>query len=266
MKFPIIGALILSVALPAAAESSLSTLQAYQVQTRTACPALWQRTLATPDFDPEGYSESECGCLADKITGRLWNEDDEDWTGPLMSEADAAVIADAVTNEQTVDDMLYRLTDEMSEDGFTLATSCYFKDDGEDLTNAVSAPATGNNNRPQQSSAPAPQETQAAPAIVPEALTRYKAEAAPLCTALDGNSSTTETQGYFTCACAAGAITSRAWDDYDYDYTGPFMSEADAKLIVDSLKAASNMAQASQAIYGGLSTEGQSVMSSCFSK
>ena len=94
----------------------------------------------------------------------------------------------------------------------------------------------------------------------------YQKEAEPLCATINANSTTSETAGYFTCDCAVRQITQRAWDDDDYTYSGPFMTEADAKLIVDSLKTSPNMSVASSAIYNGLSPDGQSVMSNCFSK
>ena len=277
MRLSLIATFFLAAALPAAAQSTPQTLQSYQQATRDACPGLWERTKSSPDFDETAYSESECTCLADKITTPTWSDETQDWTGPLMSEDDAAAVANAVKNESTVDDVLYSLTENMSEDGFTVIASCYFKDsEGGDSSEA--APAASNNNRPGHNIAapvasdPAPATQTAAPPDasqnepVPAALTDYQTQAQALCPAISANSTTTDTSGYFTCECAASAITSRAWSDDDYAYSGPYMTETDARLIVDSLKASSNMAQASNAIYSGLSEDGQSVMSSCFSK
>ena len=139
---------------------------------------------------------------------------------------------------------------------------------------ALPAMAQGNNPRPGQSSSPAPASNDSTPPDgwlgagqpVPDELTQYQADAQPYCIPLDANSTSEETSGFFTCQCAVSMITQQAWSDYDYSNSGPFMSPADAKLIADTVKTASNMAEAGSTIYNNLSADGESVLSACYSK
>ncbi|MCA8903199.1 MAG: hypothetical protein KDA53_18330 [Hyphomonas sp.] len=268
MRVPLIAALLMLAAMPTAAESPTDTRLSYQQRTSAACPALWVRTKASEGYDETAYSETECGCLAEKITAQTWNDADSDWTGPMMPESDAAIIANAAETEETLDDVLFAMTEDMSEAGFDLAANCYFKDGeegGDAVADNANTNAGGNASNP-HAAAPVNAAPHKPAWIMPPALADYQAEARPLCSALDNASLTPETQGSFTCSCAVGQMTAQAWDDNTYDYSGPFMTEADGKLILDSLKASANMSQASQRIYGGLSSNGQSVMSACFSK
>lgn len=131
---------------------------------------------------------------------------------------------------------------------------------------ALAQGSSNNNPHANRPASPPASTPPPAPSPVPDALVQYRTQAEALCPAINANSTTTETTGYFSCECAAGQITQQAWDDYTYSYTGPFMTEADAKLIVDSLKTSPNMSVASSAIYNGMSPDGQSVLSACFSK
>ncbi len=101
---------------------------------------------------------------------------------------------------------------------------------------------------------------------VPGDLKSFSNEANGYCTAINARTESAGTYGDFTCECASGAITRQAWSDYDYDYSGPFMTSDDAKLIADTLRTAQTMSDASSTIYYSLSPAGQSVMSSCYSK
>jgi len=281
MKSPLLALFALAFVLPAAAESDMQTLMDLQQRATKACPALMERTRQSEDYEPETYSDTECACIADKITSHAWNETDNAWTGPLMSEADARVIATNLETQQTIDDVLFELTADLSEEGFEQISDCYFKD-LEDGAAADPAPAaapvtvSGNNNRrnnsphgaavPVPAPAPAAEVDDGSNKPIPDYLTAYQTEALTYCPALDANSQTPETQGYFTCSCAAERITVQAWSDETFSNSGPFMTQADGKLIVDSLKASQNMSQASGKIYDGLSADGQSVLSYCFSK
>lgn len=132
---------------------------------------------------------------------------------------------------------------------------------------ALPAAAQGN-NAPPVTSAPAapPSDWLGAGQPVPADLVSYKNEAQGYCEAIDSRSAAASAYGDFTCSCATGVITQQAWSDYDYDHSGPFMTSADAKLIADTLRTAQTMSEASSTIYYGLSTAGQSVLSSCYSK
>lgn len=101
---------------------------------------------------------------------------------------------------------------------------------------------------------------------VPGDLKSFSNEANGYCAAINARSESASAYGDFTCECAARVITQQAWSDYDYDYSGSFMTSGDAKLIADTLRAAQTMSDASATIYYGLSPAGQSVLSSCYSK
>jgi hypothetical protein len=101
---------------------------------------------------------------------------------------------------------------------------------------------------------------------VPGDLKSFSNEAKGYCPAMNTRTEAAGAYGDFTCDCAAGAITQQAWSDYDYAYSGPFMTSADAKLIADTLRTAQTMSEAGGPIYYGLSPAGQSVLSSCYSK
>ncbi|HPE48960.1 MAG TPA: hypothetical protein PLR76_11210 [Hyphomonas sp.] len=279
MKSPLLALFALAFVLPAAAESNMQTLMDLQQRATKACPALMERTRQSEDYDAETYSDTECACIADKITSHAWNESDNAWTGQLMSEADARVIATNLETQQTIDDVLFELTADLSEEGFEQISDCYFKDldDGAAADPApATAPVTASNNNNRRNNSP-PVAAAPAPAPVakvddgsnkpiPDYLMAYQTEALTYCPALDGNSQTPETQGYFTCNCAASRITVQAWSDETYSNSGPFMTQADGKLIADSMKSSQNMSQASSKISNGLSPDGQSILSYCYSK
>lgn len=68
------------------------------------------------------------------------------------------------------------------------------------------------------------------------------------------------------CACLADSITWEGWDDYDMEYTGEFMSEADAILVADTLSSAPTLDDAMTLIYESISASGSSVLANCVAK
>jgi len=137
-------------------------------------------------------------------------------------------------------------------------------------------PASAQGNNPHGHTAPpaAPAADDTAPpqgwlgagAAIPAELTQIQQVAKPYCPSIEAKSTTDETQGYFTCDCAVDHITQQSWNDYDSTYSGHFMTTEDAELIRDAVRDSPDMATASTSIYYGLSPDGESVLSSCFSK
>lgn len=137
-------------------------------------------------------------------------------------------------------------------------------------------PASAQNNNPRPGSAPAPAEPArttpppagwlGAGAPIPAELTALQNEARDYCPTLDANSVSDDTQGYFTCACAAGQLTDQDWADYDNAYSGPFMPVDDATLIVEALRTSSNMADVGNRIYSNIGDTADSILSSCYVK
>ncbi len=266
------------------ADGPSQTLLDYQARARAACPAIYERTKASPDYEADStdYTAEECPCLSDQITERLFDDESGERSGGYMAETDALTIAEAMETQQTLDDVLYVLMDGLGEDALNSALYCYGKVPGGDILEEPATPAPASNARsphfegaskvytPGTATQVPPTSGEIATAsrevVVPTELYTYQDIAFDLCPDIDAASYGSDTSGYFTCGCAASQITEQAWSDGDLDYTGPFMSEADAKLIVDTLRSSSNMAEASERIYGGLSEDGQSVLSACFSK
>lgn len=68
------------------------------------------------------------------------------------------------------------------------------------------------------------------------------------------------------CSCFADSITWEGWDDYEMDYTGEYMTEADAILVADTLSSAATIDDAMTLIYESISAPGSSVLSNCIAK
>lgn len=68
------------------------------------------------------------------------------------------------------------------------------------------------------------------------------------------------------CACFADSITWEGWDDYEMEYTGEYMTEADAILVADTLSSAPTIDDAITLIYESVSASGSSVLANCIAK
>ncbi|MBY9068410.1 hypothetical protein K1X12_16025 [Hyphomonas sp. WL0036] len=68
------------------------------------------------------------------------------------------------------------------------------------------------------------------------------------------------------CACMVNVITEQGWDDYNMEYTGQYMSQADAILVADTISSAGSIDDAVSLIYDSISTDGSAVLSNCFGK
>ena len=104
-------------------------------------------------------------------------------------------------------------------------------------------------------------------APVPQELAQYQSRATARCAAFGPVATYVGT--ITPCDCAAQAITTQAWYDYDNAYSGPFMTPADAEKITEALDAASDVADTSDTladIHADLSGTARSILASCFTK
>ena len=114
----------------------------------------------------------------------------------------------------------------------------------------------------------------AAPALaqLSQVHTDQQARARNACTGLVSRHDAAVANGlssYYTsadCSCMADSITSEGWDEIAMDYTGEFMSEADATLVADTISSAGTIDDAVSLIYDSISTDGTAVLSNCFGK